>query len=669
MNPIALSSAFVKRHFIMRVAVLTVVSMWTMYPAAHGQAVQFDVNYAALRPLEQVNKVFLPALDPVQLQHEDERNFLRGLTALRVARPHEVDITPHNAGSWERLNDQHLIWRLVIECPNGWHTNLGFSRFHMPEGAQLQLSSPDRSQVMRPFTSEDHKPTGDLWTAHIGGRSLVVEVIVPIDRVGELDLHLQWINVGYRRFGPFGDPSKPQGAEDGAEDSLACNIDVLCPQGAAWVNEIPSVCLLSIPGGFVCSGVLMNNTAQDRKPYILTALHCGITSGNASGVVAYFNYQNSFCRTPGSPQSGQPGNGSLAQFSAGAFYRAGLASSDFNLIELMNPPPTSFNVTHSGWDRSGANSGSGAGIHHPQGEEKRISVYSTFTSNTTWPNCGGAGSNHVFVTYLVGQGLTEGGSSGSPIYDAAHRVIGQLHGGTAANCNTNNFDCYGRISASWFGGGTPSTRLVDWLDPLSTGAIAIDTLGVAPINDLCANATLKSDGTFAFSSANAGTDGPNEPFGCSFNGYNHIQNDIWYKYLASCTGTATVTLCGSNFNTKMAVYASCPTASGQTIACNDDFCGTSSQLSFPVVAGNLYRIRIGGFQGQTGNGTCTISCAPTPPQCPADINGDNVVNVSDLLAVINAWGACAGCPADINGDNVVNVSDMLAVINAWGPCQ
>jgi hypothetical protein len=60
-----------------------------------------------------------------------------------------------------------------------------------------------------------------------------------------------------------------------------------------------------------------------------------------------------------------------------------------------------------------------------------------------------------------------------------------------------------------------------------------------------------------------------------------------------------------------------------------------------------------------------------PVPCPADTNGDNVVNVSDLLAVISSWGPCANpnkCPADINDDGVVNVSDLLAVISAWGAC-
>jgi hypothetical protein len=68
-----------------------------------------------------------------------------------------------------------------------------------------------------------------------------------------------------------------------------------------------------------------------------------------------------------------------------------------------------------------------------------------------------------------------------------------------------------------------------------------------------------------------------------------------------------------------------------------------------------------------------IICTPTPT-CHGDITGDNLVNVNDLLAVINAWGPCppsVPCPADFvppGGDGVVNVNDLLGVINAWGPC-
>jgi hypothetical protein len=79
---------------------------------------------------------------------------------------------------------------------------------------------------------------------------------------------------------------------------------------------------------------------------------------------------------------------------------------------------------------------------------------------------------------------------------------------------------------------------------------------------------------------------------------------------------------------------------------------------------------IGGFWPGSG---------PLPDTCPPDIvpfpNGDGLVNVDDLLAVINGWGSCpappSACFADIapvGGNGLVNVDDLLAVINGWGTC-
>ncbi|MCA9297224.1 MAG: hypothetical protein KC983_11920, partial [Phycisphaerales bacterium] len=73
-------------------------------------------------------------------------------------------------------------------------------------------------------------------------------------------------------------------------------------------------------------------------------------------------------------------------------------------------------------------------------------------------------------------GTTEPGSSGSPLYNQDHQIIGQLHGGFAA-CGNDDSDWYGKFSVSWTGGGSSSTRLRDWLDPDSTGTLVLNTLG------------------------------------------------------------------------------------------------------------------------------------------------------------------------------------------------
>ena len=54
--------------------------------------------------------------------------------------------------------------------------------------------------------------------------------------------------------------------------------------------------------------------------------------------------------------------------------------------------------------------------------------------------------------------------------------------------------------------------------------------------------------------------------------------------------------------------------------------------------------------------------------CPADLDGDNIINANDLAALLGNWGPCAGCPADLDGDDVVNANDLAILLGNWGPC-
>jgi hypothetical protein len=222
---------------------------------------------------------------------------------------------------------------------------------------------------------------------------------------------------------------------------------------------------------------LVNNTSQNQTPYFLTAYHCGVSSSNAASVVIYWNFE--------SPTCGQHGGGSLSEYSSGTTFRARWSTSDFCLLQLSASPSPSWQLTFAGWDRNGLNPATGACIHHPSNDEKSI----TFFNSTQHPSHGsswgcspypGPGDNtHIRVYWdpVVGA-VTEPGSSGSPLFDNNHRIIGQLHGGPSACGATgdNLSDCYGRVSQSWTGGGSSSTRLSDWLDPTGTGATTVDTL-------------------------------------------------------------------------------------------------------------------------------------------------------------------------------------------------
>jgi hypothetical protein len=60
-----------------------------------------------------------------------------------------------------------------------------------------------------------------------------------------------------------------------------------------------------------------------------------------------------------------------------------------------------------------------------------------------------------------------------------------------------------------------------------------------------------------------------------------------------------------------------------------------------------------------------IRAVPTPE--PADLDGDGLVDNSDLFQLLGAWGPCPDCPEDLNGDDDVNADDLFQLLGAWGP--
>ena len=190
---------------------------------------------------------------------------------------------------------------------------------------------------------------------------------------------------------------------------------------------------------------------------------------------------------------------------------------------------------------------------------------------------------------------------------------------------------------------------------------------IVPSNDECSTATAIGEGSFAFNSTNGTDSATTLPASCDEGTGTVMNNDLWYLYSATCSGTATVSTCGTAaFDTRLAAYATvCPPA-GALIACDDGTAGCAtgtSSISFNAVAGLSYYIRVGGATAG-GTGTLTVSCVPAAV-CEADLNGDLVVDGADLAAVLNAWGTQN---ADIDGDGSTGGSDLAAVLNSWGAC-
>jgi len=181
---------------------------------------------------------------------------------------------------------------------------------------------------------------------------------------------------------------------------------------------------------------------------------------------------------------------------------------------------------------------------------------------------------------------------------------------------------------------------------LLLGATATTHGVVVPPNNACANAKAVGNVTNqAFDTTNATFDGPG-----------HFMNskNIWYCYTATCTGTATVSLAGSSFDTKLAIYdgCECNPPANQMIKANDDFYGQQSAACFPVTQGHQYLIEVGGFNMSLfGPGLITITCdgqavAPSNDNCS---NAKTVGNVTNLpfdttCATVDGPGICTDGP-------------------------
>jgi len=449
------------------------------------------VPTAVSHPVLDATLVDSIVLEPLDLERIGQEDLARDRDDLppRFAIPKQVSITPANHGTWEDLGDGQMLWRLRIVAREGTTSlNLGFTRFKLVPQGRLLLYSTDGGQALRPFTAADNEAHGELWTPPVLTRDLIVELTVPRGEEQAVDLELGSINQGYRGFGTISATSYLK--------SGSCNMDVEClDPGDSWRDEVRSSGVISTGGSTFCSGSLVNDTSNDHKMYFMTANHCGISSGNAASLVVFWNYQNSFCRTPGSAQSGQAGDGSLAQFHTGSFFRSASSASDFTLVELDDPPVPAFNHFWAGWDRTTGDftctpAAPCAGIHHPNTDEKRITYVTTNTATTSYNGTTSPGNGtHIWAHWATDPpgpftvpGVTEPGSSGSPLYSAAGRYIGQLHGGPSACGATGNnlSDYYGRFSVSWTGGGTSSTRLSNWLDAAGTGAMTIDGINSVP---------------------------------------------------------------------------------------------------------------------------------------------------------------------------------------------
>jgi hypothetical protein len=442
--------------------------IFTVLPVAGQRSAGGMPIVSGLRgPLPDSLSVLLTPPSIAGISRDDEQSEKEGLPQ-RVAVGVPVGAGIDSQGHWEATDDGTLIWKLRLVCPGALAMNATFDEFHLPAGARMFLYNDNQDFIIGAFTSGNNSLSGIFSTELIPGDAVTLQMEVMAEQAGEVQLSVSEISYLYRFFPEF---------LDGSRSSDACEVNINCPEGENWQKQKRGVVKIYVKKAgsyFWCSGSLLNNARQDRTPFLLTANHCAssVTPEDLAQWVFYFNYEAPACENPtANPDAGTMTGGTLLSSSD-------LTGSDFMLIRLIENVPEEYSPYYLGWSAVDAASLEGVSIHHPSGDIRKISTYTQPTISSQW---GSTLNTHWQVTWSQtesGWGVTEGGSSGAPLFNADGQVIGTLTGGLSScepgtggpGSGPDQPDFFGKFSFSWDQNGTtPDRRLVDWLDPDQTG--------------------------------------------------------------------------------------------------------------------------------------------------------------------------------------------------------
>jgi lysyl endopeptidase len=458
----------------------------------------------------------LPNIDMRQLHKEDsiEKNLGK---PFRFGKALDVSIDFMSAATKIRTKDTTLMF-YQFTSKNAFSINLIFDKFFLAENASLLIYNTNRSMVYGPIEKTNNPRNGVFWSDLVKGESIILQLTILGEDTKETQIHIEKIIHGYRNtFAGFG-------------QSADCNRDIACPEGNDWRNEGNSVAMLLLDDGTrFCTGSLLNNVCQDLTPNFLTAFHCLDLNQNGVLVEGETDEVNDwvFRFLYESPSCGG-GDDAVFQSINGSTFLAAFQPTDFALL-LLNSRPTG-DVTYAGWSRTNVAATSAVAIHHPAGDVKKISIDNNPLTNigivTTWvrdffgnPVVQCPANTHwntVFDSPAVGidPSTVQHGSSGSPIFDQNHRVVGQLHGDhlfTGGNtfCDNVRGD-YGRFDVSWGrdnnGNFLPNrdaeNSLAPWLDSGITNAMTTNTMVIPTITG--SSLIACTGATFTLNNAPAG---------------------------------------------------------------------------------------------------------------------------------------------------------------------
>lgn len=396
---------------------------------------------------------------------------------VRVAEVLPVDVDIHKTGNWSTFSDSVKIWQETIFAQGAKGLILSYKDFYIPEGAKLFIYNEDHSEILGAYTRSTHPEGGSFATEIISGEKITLEYVSSATSSEQPRLVVE--DVGY-----IYNPRAVPGKTPTINLSAPCMINVNCSEGSNWRKQQRGIVLLLIKYNLrwtACSGSLINNTKRDGTPYVLTANHCFVLDGiiDNSQMIAYFNYEFPSCPNEDIfPETARTlvgadflVNSPIEQTVDNVITRG----SDGTLLKFRDNVPVEWKPFYNGWDRRNIAATSGVVIHHPNYDVKKITTYNRSISTDTFY---GRDANNKYITGATdaswqvvydGNSVTEGGSSGSPLFSQEGLIIGTLSGGQSECTNLFRPDVYGKFSYHWDYLEGENRQMKKYLDPINEG--------------------------------------------------------------------------------------------------------------------------------------------------------------------------------------------------------
>ena len=398
----------------------------------------------------------------------------KGNTSVRrceFAHKFKVDIDVKKQGRKFTAGEMN-VWQVAIKSDSAKSLNIIFEKMDVPPGARLFLFSPGKDQIAGAYT-EKNNTLHRFATTPIDGDQLVIQYEEPKGTEKKVRVVVKDVNHDYKGIFLKGLPE--------FDVSEACEVDAVSDE--LHLGAKSSSCQLIIDGYMHCSGNLINNTAGDANPYIISSGHClwpdedtyEVDTALAATVVAFFNYE--------SPGTELHIAGTREMSLSGARVVAHRNDRDLLLLRMNDMPPADYRPYWAGWEKTDKVNGPVYAFHHPCGDVKKVSSDGASPSVRTM-DAGLFQKNGHFQVYRWDNGITEGGSSGAALFNSADRIVGALSGGNKnLSCTVPGDDYFWRMDGVWDDAKNTGNNIGYWLDPLQGGTEVLD--GFTPYMPQC----------------------------------------------------------------------------------------------------------------------------------------------------------------------------------------